>query len=393
MAPTPRMLSLSLHKIAAIGLFLFPTTIALSASRSSSTSSSSSLPRILLCDVPANVVPGLEEHYADRAVLDPVQGWTDEQVQEHLCKGETDAFVVRSANTVSAEMVQSLLVVLPPTTTTTTTTKVRVVRVIGRAGVGLDNIDCRACKDARIPVVTAAGANAVAVAEHALSLMLALARRIKPAANSIAKGTWEKPSLVGVGIRGKTLGIVGFGAIGSEVAKIGAALGMNIVVAPPTEEGGGGASSLADERRRARQKKLDDIGSNAREAETLQEMLRVSDFVSVQLPLTDSTRYYIGSDELNEMKPSAMLISVGRGGVVDETALLNSLESKGGIAGAALDVFENEGPGLAEDETIMKLAAMDCTVITPHLGGHTEEAQADVWTCVIENVINALEEP
>ena len=132
--------------------------------------------------------------------------------------------------------------------------------------------------------------------------------------------------------------------------------------------------------------------SGAKEASSLKELLQVSDFVSIHLPLTDDTKNYISHDQLDLMKSSAMLISVGRGGVVDEQSVLNSLQSKEGIAGAALDVFVNEGSTLNEDPVLMELAKLDTTVITPHLGGHTQEAQADVWSCVVENVLNVLEE-
>ena len=167
---------------------------------------------------------------------------------------------------------------------------------------------------------------------------------------------------------------------------------MEILIAPPTENGVDDGSS--GQRQKARKSKIESLRDSkgniaAKEAETLNEVLKLSDFVSVQLPLTASTRGYIGTNELDAMKSSAMLISVGRGGVVNEMELLRALENKD-IAGAALDVFENEGPSLCDDKTLMKLAAMDSTIITPHVGGHTEEAQADVWTCVIRNVLDAL---
>ena len=257
------------------------------------------------------------------------------------------------------------------------------VGVIGRAGVGVDNIDLEACRDANIRVVTAAGASAVAVAEHALGLTLAVARRIKPAAKSIEEGLWKRSALTGVGLRGKTVGVVGFGAIGKEFADMCTKLAMKVLVAPPTGE----MSLLSKEAIEERQQAIAEVGAEA--AESLEELLRQSDFVSVHLPLTDQTRHSIGDKELNLMKKSAVLISTGRGGVVDEKALLISLES-GKIAGAALDVFESEGPQLADDEVLMRLARLDSTIIVPHLGGHTEESQSAVWDCVMERVLEEL---
>ena len=349
-----------------------------SPSRRQARSLLASLPRILLCDVPVNLVSDLNSEFNNRAELHPVQGWTDEEVQDDLCSQDYEAVIVRSANTISGDMIESII---------SSSEEAPGLRVIGRAGVGLDNIDCDAAKQANIPVVTAAGANAIAVAEHAFALLFALARRIKPAVNSVAGGKWMKPNLVGLGVRGKILGVIGFGAIGTEIATIGSALGMKILIAPPTEE------NSDDSRKQQRQSKTEII-PNAKESSSLTALLQDSDFVSVQLPLTETTTNFIGRDELETMKPSAMLISVGRGGVIDEDALLESLlddKGKGSIAGAALDVFVNEGPGLKDDETLMQLASLDSTIITPHLGGHTEEAQADVWSCVITNVLDVLD--
>lgn len=335
--------------------------------------SASTTPKILLCDAPSSVLSLLRDRSCK---LELLQGITDDELASRLKEGDIDAFVIRSANTASSEWIRSTIA--PQTTSR--------VRVIARAGVGLDNIDCDTCRELQIPVVTAAGANAVAVAEHALALLLALARKIKPATASVAQGRWDKPDLTGVGLRGKTLGIVGFGAIGWELAKIGSAVGMSIVIAPPTK-----ATTLSQEQEALRKTKLASVAEDAKQASTLQELLETADFVSVQLPLTETTRGYIGRNELERMKPNARLVSVGRGGVVDEAALLDCLE-RNCIAGAALDVFESEGPDrIGTDEVLAKLAALNSTVITPHVGGHTEEAQLDVWSCVVDNVLKALQ--
>ena len=326
------------------------------------------MPQILICDVQPSLRSELDEYETRGLAAIHHIAADDEGLICRLERGDIDAFIVRSSNTVSSELVKRL----PPT-----------VGVIGRAGVGVDNIDLEACRDANIRVVTAAGASAVAVAEHALGLTLAVARRIKPAAKSIEEGLWKRSALTGVGLRGKTVGVVGFGAIGKEFADMCTKLAMKVLVAPPTGE----MSLLSKEAIEERQQAIAEVGAEA--AESLEELLRQSDFVSVHLPLTDQTRHSIGDKELNLMRKSAVLISTGRGGVVDEKALLISLES-GKIAGAALDVFESEGPQLADDEVLMRLARLDSTIIVPHLGGHTEESQSAVWDCVMERVLEEL---
>ena len=177
-------------------------------------------PNILICDVQPSLRDYLDG-YDERglAVIHHIAA-DDEGLACRLEKGDIDAFIVRSSNSVSYELVKRL----PPKT-----------RVIGRAGVGIDNIDLEACRDSNIPVVTAAGASAVAVAEHTLGLMLAVARRIKPAAKSIEQGRWLRSTLTGTGLRGKTVGVVGFGAIGKEFTKMCIGLGMKVLVGPTTE--------------------------------------------------------------------------------------------------------------------------------------------------------------
>ena len=331
------------------------------------TSRSRPPPHILCCDVPSNILPILNEYERQgRANIDFISA-DDEGLTCRLEQNDIDAFIIRSSNTLSLDMLQRLP---------------RRVRAVGRAGVGCDNIDLNACNEANIPVVTAAGANAVAVAEHTLALMLALARRIKPAVKSIEEGRWERPSLTGVGLRGKTVGVVGFGAIGAEVASICSNLGMKVLVAPPADESP--VSPEAAEQRKQRLKK-----SEAIEVDCLSDLLQDSDIVSVHLPLTDSTRHYIGGDQLASMKQGATLISTARGGVVDECALLECLKNSV-ISGAALDVFESEGPQVCEDSVLMELAQLDSTIITPHVGGHTVEAQVDVWTLVMDRLLENL---
>ena len=324
-------------------------------------------PNILICDVQ----PKLRDHLDDYekrglAIIHHITA-DDEELLCRLERGDIDAFVVRSSNTVSSDFLRRL----PPRT-----------RVIGRAGVGVDNIDLEACRDANIRLVTAAGASAVAVAEHALGLMLAVARRIKPAAKSIEQGQWLRSKLTGVGLRGKTVGVVGFGAIGKQFSGMCAGLGMKVLVAPPTK-----STPLPTKTMEERMQGIAQVGADA--AESLEELLRQSDFISIHLPLIDETKHFIGPKDLALMKKTAILVSTGRGGVVDEKALLNSMKC-GSIGGVALDVFESEGPQFAEDEVLMELAQLDSTVIVPHLGGHTEETQAAVWDCVVERVLKEV---
>ena len=330
-------------------------------------------PTILCCDVPTSIRPTLAQYENEGQAKINYINADNEGLLRRLEEGDVDAFVIRSSNSISSDMLQRL----------------NAVRVIGRAGVGCDNIDLEACKAANIPVVTAAGANAVAVAEHTLALMLALARRIKPSIQSIQDGRWEKASLVGTGLRGKTVGIIGMGAIGAEVASICKALGMQVLVSPPAmqtkSQSADNEMEIIDQRRQ----RLDKTG--ATQAKTLNDLLQKSDIVSVHLPLTDATRYCLGEKQLALMKKSATLISTARGGVIDESALLKSLRS-GQIAGAALDVFESEGKDFSKDSVLMELAKLDSVIITPHIGGHTSEAQIDVWTIVIDKLLAKLNE-
>ena len=330
-------------------------------------STSPSTPNILICDVQPNLRRHLDDYEARGLAVIHHLTADDEGLAHRLEMGDVDAFVIRSSNSVSSDVVKRL----PPQ-----------VRVLGRAGVGVDNIDLEACRDADISVVTAAGASAVAVAEHALGLMLAVARRIKPAAKSVEQGKWLRSTLTGTGLRGKTVGVVGFGAIGKEFTKMCISLGMKVLIAPTTE-----SRSSSENATEERIQSISQVGAEA--AESLEDLLRQSDFISIHLPLTDETKDFIGKEELALMKKTAFLISTGRGGVVDEKALLDSMQ-KGEIAGAALDVFESEGPQVSEDKVLTDLARLDSAVVVPHLGGHTSESQAAVWDCVMERVLMEL---
>ena len=224
------------------------------------------------------------------------------------------------------------------------------LRVVGRAGVGVDNIDVDAAEKRGIAVLNAPAGNVVSAAELTMALMLSLVRHVPQAAASLKRGEWERNRFKGIELNGKTLGLIGAGRIGAEVAKRGLAFGMRVIIYDPY---------LSDERAR-------DIGA---ELVTFHELLRTADLVSIHTPLTEETRGLIGADELAMMKPTAHLINAARGGLVDETALAEALQ-KGELAGAALDVFEEEP--VAADNTLLRL---DNVIAIAHLGAATHEAQ------------------
>ena len=239
------------------------------------------------------------------------------------------------------------------------------LEVIGRAGVGLDNIDLETATRRGIAILNAPAGNTVSTAEHTFALLLSLARGIPRADASMRAGRWERKSLQGEQLSGKTLGVVGAGRIGAEVVRRARAFGMEVVVADPY---------LTEKRAR-------ELG--VRPAD-LTELLGQADFVTVHVPLVDETRHMIGREELARMKPTACLINAARGGIVDEAALREALVA-GEIAGAALDVFETE-PLPADDPL------RDCPnlIMTPHLGASTPQAQREVAIEIAEAVRDVL---
>lgn len=259
-----------------------------------------------------------------------------------------DALLVRSGTKVSAEVLAA-------------GTR---LRVVGRAGTGVDNIDVGAATRQGIMVVNAPASNNVAVAELTIGLILALARRVPQAHMSLQSGKWERSKFMGFEVRGKTLGLIGLGRIGTEVARRARGLEMQVVAYDPvvsTERAGQIGVTLLS---------LDDV-------------LAQSDFVSVHVPLVEATRNLINTERLTRMKPTAYLINAARGGIVDEEALLEALE-RHQIAGAALDVYEKEPPGAHP------LFGHPLMITLPHLGASTLEAQALTGVDVAEGVIDAL---
>jgi len=240
------------------------------------------------------------------------------------------------------------------------------LKVVGRAGVGVDNIDLAAAQAKGVIVVNSPTATTIAVAEHTLALMLSLIRHLPRADAGMKSGQWLKKELKGSELAGKTLGIIGMGRIGSGVAQRAAAFGVSVLGHDPLIS-------------------ADQIRERGAEPVELNELYQRADFISLHLPLTRETRGLIDGQAFAKMKRGVYLICAARGGVIDETALLARLES-GQVAGAALDVFAEEPPGLTA------LVAHPNVVATPHIGAQTVEAQARAAADIAEEVVAALQE-
>src|SRR3989442_6138750 len=238
------------------------------------------------------------------------------------------------------------------------------LQVVGRAGVGVDNIDLDAATEKGVVVVNAPTGNTISAAEPAIALMLALSRHIPEANASLRSGKWERGKFVGMEVRSKTLGVVGLGQVGSEVARRARGLEMRVVVHDPF---------VSEDRARA-------LGADL---VSMPELLKGSDFISIHTTLTEGTKSLVGESELRSMKPTARIINTARGGIVNEAALKKALD-EGWIAGAAIDVFETE------PVTSHPLFESDKVVVTPHLGASTAEAQERVAVDVAEQILAVL---
>ena len=263
---------------------------------------------------------------------------------------EYDGLVVRSATKVTAEIIDAATN----------------LRVVGRAGIGLDNVDIAAASKKGIVVMNAPEGNATTAAEHAIAMMMSLSRNVPQATASMKAGKWEKKKFMGREVTGKTLGIVGIGRIGSIVADRAMGLRMKVIAYDPYMP-----KDLVDK-----------LGV---ELIDLEQIARRSDYISVHVPLTKETKHLLGRDFFNNMKKGAMFIDCARGGVVDEEALFDALQS-GVIAGAALDVFEEE-PTSLEKTPLLNLNNFICT---PHLGASTSEAQENVAQVIAEQIADYL---
>jgi D-3-phosphoglycerate dehydrogenase / 2-oxoglutarate reductase len=299
--------------------------------------------KILLTD-------GLEEN--GKTIL-AAEGQVDDKKNisaEELLKviGEYDAIIVRGRTKVTREVFSAAAK----------------LKVVGRSGVGVDNIDLQSAREHKVTVVNAPIATTRAVAELVMGMIFALARELPRADQSMKQNQWLKKEFEGVELNGKTLGIFGIGRIGSSVAKMASSLGMKILAFDPI---------LSPEA----------IQSAGGEVSNLDELLKKSDFITIHTPLTDSTRNMINSDMLAKMKDGVRIICAARGNIIDETALLAALNS-GKVAGAALDVFAVEPP---QDS---QLAKHPRVIATPHIGGQTVEAQVRAANDISNEVLAAL---
>ena len=239
------------------------------------------------------------------------------------------------------------------------------LKVIGRAGVGLDNVDVEAASEHGVIVMNTPGGNTVSTAEHTMSLILSLARNIPQSSFSIRQGKWERKQFLGVELCGKTLGVIGLGRIGSEVAKRAMAFGMKVTAYDPY---------LSKEK--AAQLGID--------LATFEELLTRADFITIHTPLTTDTQYLFNEKTLQKVKRGVRIINCARGGIIDEKALAKAIQ-KGQVAGAALDVFEEEPPSNGNS-----LLQLDQVIATPHLGASTEEAQIQVAIEIANQVRDVL---
>ncbi|KAG8460121.1 hypothetical protein KFE25_014266 [Diacronema lutheri] len=270
-------------------------------------------------------------------------GLTDADVEAALRTGDFCALVLRSANTCTARTFDAAGGQL---------------RVVGRAGIGLDNVDVREATARGVAVVNTPTASVRSVAELAIALMLAAARRVPEARDSLLAGRWDRAALEGRSVHGRVLGIIGYGAIGEATARIAAALGMR-------------CRTLETSSRREMA-----LAHGVRLV-SMPELLAGSDVLSLHTPLAPSAPPIIGREQLAAMKPTAILVNTARGGLVDEAALLGALE-RGELGAACLDVFSRERAPL--EPTVARLVRHARVVATPHLGGSTAEAREAIST-------------
>ncbi|HUG39790.1 MAG TPA: phosphoglycerate dehydrogenase [Longimicrobiales bacterium] len=301
--------------------------------------------RVLLADkIPGS---GLAPLHDDRFELIEATGLEGDALADALAG--VDAVIIRSSTTITRDALA----------------RTRRLRVIGRAGVGVDNIDMDAATEKGIAVFNAPSGNTISAAELTMALLLAAVRKVVAADRSMRRGEWDRKSFNGSEVHGKTLGLVGAGRIGGEVARRAKAFGMRVVAYDPF---------LQEER--AKQLGI--------ETGSLEDVLRSADVVSLHVPLTESTANLLDAARLALLKPGAVIVNAARGGVLDEDALVAALR-EGRLAGAALDVFADEPlpPG-------HPLRSLETVVLTPHLGAATEEAQHNVAIEAAESVRDAL---
>ena len=271
-------------------------------------------------------------HVVDERKLSP------EELLEVI--GEYDGLVIRSATQVTAEVLNA---------------GVPTLKVVGRAGVGVDNVDLEAATKFGVIVMNAPLGNILSAAEHTIGMLFAVARNIPRAHHQLVGGEWDKKTNVGVELHGKTLGVIGLGKIGKHVAKVMQGAGMRVLVSDPFLS----------------QEVAEQLGMEPVDIDTL---CNRADFITLHTPLTDSTRNLINAERLRSMKQSVRIVNVARGGIIDEAALAEALK-EGVIAAAALDVFAEEPLPAGSP-----LIGVRNLIHTPHLGASTEEAQVRVST-------------
>lgn len=301
--------------------------------------------KILLTDGLATIS---DEGLLSQVELDDKKGISAEDLMGVIA--DFDAVIVRGRTKITEEVLSAA----------------KKLKVVGRMGVGVDNIDLKAAKAHGVTVVNAPVATTVSVAELTIGLMLSLIRCIPKANEGMKAGQWLKKELKGTELYQKTLGVIGFGHIGEEVGKRAMAFGMKIIacdpVRPPAEIEFAGAVPVS-----------------------LEELLEKADMITMHIPHIPATHYLLNEEAFKLMKDGVRIICAARGGVIDQSALLAALES-GKVAGAALDVFEKEPPG--EDPLVMH----PNVICTPHIGAQTDEAQLRAGHDILSEVVAALEE-
>ena len=273
--------------------------------------------------------------------------------EEELCKiiGEYDALLVRSQTKVTAKVIEAG----------------KNLKIIGRAGVGVDNIDVNAATQKGIIVVNSPDGNTHAAAEHTIAMMMAMSRNIPAADYSVKQGLWERSKFTGVEVYNKTLGIIGLGKIGSHVANVALSLGMKVVVFDPYSN----------------PEIIEKMG--AKYIKHLDEFWGLCDYITIHTPKTKETTGLINLNTLNRMKKGVRIINCARGGIIDEKALFDAIQS-GQVAQCAIDVYEDEKN--VKDSPLLKLG--NKAILTPHLGASTDEAQINVALDVANQVVEVL---
>lgn len=303
-------------------------------------------PRVLITDKIDKIAGEILMQVAD---VDFKETLPEEELEKII--GDYDGFMVRSQTKVTPKIINAC----------------KNMKIIGRAGVGVDNVDLEAATNKGIVVVNSPEGNTIAAAEHTIALMLSMTRYIPEAYASTKSGKWERSKFTGIEVFNKTLGTIGLGKIGSRVVKTAVAMGMKVLVHDPyvTKE------------------KVEELG--AVYVKSLDEFWGVCDFITIHVPKTKETAYLINKNTLNRMKSGVRLINCARGGIIDEEALKEAIES-GHVAAAALDVFEKEP--IDPNNPLLKTEGH--LILTPHLGASTEEAQLNVAIDVAEQIRDVL---